>query len=50
MCVKIGMDVVESIFLLFSVGGVAFFLSAVRFLGVTGLTELDAVFWQEHRH
>lgn len=46
MCVYIGMDVVESVFLLFSVVGIAFFLSAVRFLGVAGLTELGAVFWQ----
>lgn len=46
MCVYIGMDVVESIFLLFSVVGIAFFLSAVRFLGVAGLTELGAVLWQ----
>lgn len=35
MCVYIGLDVVESIFLAFSVGGIAFSLSAVGFLGVT---------------
>lgn len=46
MCVYIGMHVVEGIFLPFSVGGVAFVLSAVGFLGVTGLNELSAVFWQ----
>lgn len=50
VCVYIGMDVVESIFLPFSVGGIAFLLSAVEFPGVTGLTELGAVFWQQHRH
>lgn len=44
MCVYIGLDVVESIFLAFSVGGIAFSLSAVGFLGVTGLNELGAVF------
>lgn len=35
MCIS--MDVDEGIFLAFSVGGTAFLLSAVRFLGVTGL-------------
>lgn len=45
MCVYISMDVVESIFLPFSVGGITFLLSAVTFLRVTGLNELGAVFW-----
>lgn len=46
MCVYIGMDVVEGVFLPFSVGGMALLFSAVRFPGVIGLNELSAVFWQ----
>lgn len=50
VCVYIGIYIVESIFLPFSVGGIAFVLSAVRFLGAAGLCELGAVFCQQHRH
>lgn len=50
VCVYIGIYIVESIFLPFSVGGVAFVLSAVRFLGAAGLRELGAVFCRQHRH